>query len=115
MKKKLKNKPNLSTIRFDVPPGVDIGEVNFEEEHERIVINASSRGPVASKATLTVRIPTDLIDNVTSAALLDAQQNQIGIESKIDYSEGTYASVTFNLGPILANDSSVQVAIQGVS
>jgi glucose/arabinose dehydrogenase len=108
-------KPNLSTIRFDVPPGVDIGEVNFEKEHERIVINASSKVPVTPNATLTVRIPTDLIDNVTSAALLDAQQNQSAIESRIDYSEGTYASVTINLGPLLANDSSVQVAIQGVS
>ena len=108
-------RPMLSTISIDAPSAVDIGEIDVDEEQERILINASKIGALAPNATLTARIPTDLLENITNTVALGSQQSQSAIESRVDYSEAGYASVTVNIGSALADNSSTELAILGVS
>ena len=108
-------RPMLSTISIDAPSAVDIGEIDVDEEQERILINASKIGALAPNATLTARIPTDLLENITNTVALGSQQSQSTIESRVDYSQTGYASVTVNIGSALADNSSTELAILGVS
>lgn len=108
-------KSMLSAISIDLPFGVDIGEIDVDEEEERILINASKIGDLAPDANLTARIPTDILDSITSTSVQGDQQSQSTIQSRVDYSEAGYGSVTVDIGSAFTNKSSIELAIQGLS
>jgi glucose/arabinose dehydrogenase len=102
----------LFTISIDAPSAVNIGEINVDEEQNRIMIDASINGSLAPDVTLTARIPRDLLDNITTVAL-DSQQSSNATEFSIDDSAGSYIAATINIGSALTNNNSVKLSILG--
>jgi glucose/arabinose dehydrogenase len=102
----------LFTISVDAPSPVDIAQISVDEDQKRIMIDASIKGALAPDATLTTRIPRNLLDNVTTVAL-DGQQSPRSIEFSVDDSATSYTAVTINIGSALTNNNGVKLAILG--
>ena len=102
----------LFTISVDAPSPVDIAQISVDEDQKRIMIDASIKGALAPDATLTTRIPRNLLDNVTTVAL-DGQQSPRAIEFSVDDSATSYTAVTIKIGSALTNNNGVKLAILG--
>jgi glucose/arabinose dehydrogenase len=102
----------LFTISVDAPSPVEIAQISVDEDQKRIMIDASIKGALAPDATLTARIPRNLLDNVTTVAL-DGQQSPRAIDFSVDYSATSYTAVTINIGSALTNNNGVKLAILG--
>jgi glucose/arabinose dehydrogenase len=102
----------LFTISIDAPSPVDIGQISVDKDQKRIMIDTSIKGAVAPDATLTARIPRNLLDNITTVAL-DGQQNAGSIEFSVDNSSASYTAVTINIGSAFTNNNGLKLAILG--
>jgi glucose/arabinose dehydrogenase len=102
----------LFTISVDAPSAVDIGEISMDKEQKRIMLDTSIKGALAPDATLTAKIPRDLLDNITTVAL-DGQQSPSAIEFSVDNSAASYTAVTINIGSALTSNNSLKLSIVG--
>jgi glucose/arabinose dehydrogenase len=102
----------LFTISVDAPSAVDIGEISVDKEQKRIMLDTSIKGALAPDATLTAKIPRDLLDNITTVAL-DGQQSPSAIEFSVDNSAASYTAVTINIGSALTSNNSLKLSIVG--
>jgi hypothetical protein len=67
-------------------------------------------GTVAPDATLTIRIPRGLVDNVTTV-VIDSQQGANGIEFSINEFGPEYTTVGVNIGSQAPYSGSLKLAI----
>ena len=102
----------LFTISVDAPSAIDIGEISVDTEQKRIMLDTSIKGALAPDATLTAKIPRDLLDNITTVAL-DGQQSPSAIEFSVDNSAASYTAVTINIGSALTSNNSLKLSIVG--
>lgn len=100
----------LFTIEVDSPPSVNIRDISVNQEQKRIAIDANVNGTVAPDATLTIRIPRSLVDNVTTVAV-DRQQGPSAIEFGINEFGPDHITVSVNIGSQVTNAGSLKLAI----
>jgi hypothetical protein len=106
-----KREQMLFTIEVDSPSGVNIREINVNEEQKRIVIDASVNGTVAPDSTLALHIPRALLDNISTVAIDDRQLGPIPIEFSINEVGPDYAIVSVNIGAETVNPEGLKIAI----
>jgi glucose/arabinose dehydrogenase len=106
-----KREQMLFTIEVDSPSGVNIGEINVNEEQKRIVIDANVNGAVAPNSTLALRIPRSLLDNISSVAIDDRQLGPIPIEFSINEVGPDYTIVSVNIEAETINPEGLKIAI----
>jgi glucose/arabinose dehydrogenase len=87
----------LFPIEVHSPSEVNIGEISVNQEQKRIAIDANVNGSVAPDATLTIRIPRSLLDNVTTVTV-DSHQGPSAVEFNIIEFGPDYATVSVNIG-----------------
>jgi glucose/arabinose dehydrogenase len=100
----------LFPIKVDLPSAVNIGEISVNEEQKRILIDANINGTVAPDATLSLRIPRGLLDNVTSVTT-DTQQGPSAIEFNINEFGPDYTTVSVNIGSHAPNAGGLKLTI----
>ncbi|HEX6282908.1 MAG TPA: PQQ-dependent sugar dehydrogenase [Nitrososphaera sp.] len=100
----------LFTIEVESPSAVNIGEISINQEQKRIMIDANLNGIVAPDATLAIRIPRGLVDNVTTV-VVDSQQGPNAIEFSINEFGPEYSTVGVNIGSQAPNSGSLKLAI----
>jgi glucose/arabinose dehydrogenase len=100
----------LYPIQVDLPSAVNIGEISVNREQERILIDADVNGTVASDATLTIRIPRGVLENVT-AVTIDSQQGPSAIEFNINELGPDYTTVSINIGSHVPKTGGLRFAI----
>jgi glucose/arabinose dehydrogenase len=100
----------LFTIEVESPSAVNIREISVNQEQKRIMIDANLNGTVAPDATLVIRIPRGLVDNVTTV-VVDSQQGPNGIEFSINEFGPEYTTIGVNIGSQARNSESLKLAI----
>jgi glucose/arabinose dehydrogenase len=100
----------LFPIEVDLPTAINIGEINVNQEQRRILIDAYVNGTIAPDATLTMRIPRSLLENVTTVTI-DSQQGPSGSEFNIDEFGTEYTRVRVNIGSHAPNGGSLKITI----
>jgi glucose/arabinose dehydrogenase len=100
----------LFPIKVDLPSALNIGEISVNQEQKRILIDANVNGTVAPDATLGLRIPRSLLDNVTSVTT-DTQQGPTAIEFNINEFGPDYTAVSVNIGSHAPNAGSLKLTI----
>jgi hypothetical protein len=100
----------LFTINIESPPAFEISEIRVEEEPERIIIDASTKGMLTPESTLIARIPRTLLENVTTVAV-EGQQGSGPIEYFINEVGPTYTTISVELGNHTANTGDIRMAI----
>jgi glucose/arabinose dehydrogenase len=100
----------LFTIEVDSLPAFNIGEISVNQEQKRIVIDANVSGAVPPDANLTIRIPRNLLDNVTTVAI-DSEQGPSAIEFSINEFGPDYTTVSVNIGSRAPNAEGLKLAI----
>ena len=100
----------LFPIKVDLPSAVNIGEISVNQEQKRILIDANVNGTIAPDATLSLRIPRSLLDNVTSVTT-DSQQGPSAIEFNINEFGPDYTTVSVNIGSHAPNVGGLKLTI----
>jgi glucose/arabinose dehydrogenase len=100
----------LFPIEVDLPSSVNIGEISVSQELRRILIDAYVNSTVAPDATLTMRIPRGLVENV-SAVTIDSQQGPSATEFDINQFDPNYNRVTVNIGSHAPNPGGLKITI----
>ena len=100
----------LFPIEVDVLSGVNIGEISVNQEQRRILIDAYVNGTIAPNATLTMRIPRSLLENVTTVTI-DGQQGPSATEYDINEFGTDYSRVRVNIGSHAPNVGSLKITI----
>src|SRR5918999_955577 len=100
----------LFPIEVDLLSGVNIGEISVNQEQRRILIDAYVNGTVAPDATLTMRIPRSLLENVTTVTI-DGQQGPSATEYDINEFGTDYSRVRVNIGSHAPNVGSLKITI----
>jgi glucose/arabinose dehydrogenase len=100
----------LFPIEVDLLSGVNIGEISVNQEQRRILIDAYVNGTIAPDATLTMRIPRSLLENVTTVTI-DGQQGPGAIKYDINEFGTDYSRVRVNIGSHAPNVGSIKITI----
>jgi glucose/arabinose dehydrogenase len=100
----------LFPIEVDLLSGVNIGEISVNQEQRRILIDAYVNGTIAPDATLTMRIPRSLLENVTTVTI-DGQQGPSATEYDINEFGTDYSRVRVNIGSHAPNVGSLKITI----
>jgi glucose/arabinose dehydrogenase len=100
----------LFPIEVDLLSGVNIGEISVNQEQRRILIDAYFNGTIAPNATLTMRIPRSLLENVTTVTI-DGQQGPSATEYDINEFGTDYSRVRVNIGSHAPNVGSLKITI----
>jgi glucose/arabinose dehydrogenase len=100
----------LFPIEVDLLSGVNIGEISVNQEQRRILIDAYVNGTIAPDATLTMRIPRSLLENVTTVTI-DGQQGPSATEYDINEFGTDYSRVRVNIGSHAPNVGSIKITI----
>jgi glucose/arabinose dehydrogenase len=100
----------LFPIEVDLLSGVNIGEISVNQEQRRISIDAYVNGTIAPDATLTMRIPNSLLENVTTVTL-DSLQGPSATEFNIDDFAPDYTRVRVNIGSHAPSVGSLKITI----
>jgi hypothetical protein len=100
----------LFPIEVDLLSGVNIGEISVNQEQRRILIDAYVNGTIAPNATLTMRIPRSLLENVTTVTI-DGQQGPSATEYDINEFGTDYSRVRVNIGSHAPNVGSLKITI----
>ncbi|MDP8888154.1 MAG: PQQ-dependent sugar dehydrogenase [Thermoproteota archaeon] len=100
----------LFPIEVHSPSAVNIGEISVNQEQKRIVIDANVNGTVAPDATLTIRIPRSLLDNVTTVTI-DSQQGSSAVEFNIIEFVPDYITVSVSIGSHAPNAGGLKLTI----
>jgi glucose/arabinose dehydrogenase len=88
----------LFPIEVDLPSGVNIGGISVSQDQKAIVIDANVNGTVISDATMDIRIPRSLLDNVTTVTI-ESEQGPSAVEFNIIEFVPDYTTVSVSVGP----------------
>jgi glucose/arabinose dehydrogenase len=100
----------LFPIEVDLLSGVNIGEISVNQEQRRILIDAYVNGTIAPDATLTMRIPRSLLENVTTVTI-GGRQGPSATEYDINEFGTDYSRVRVNIGSHAPNVGSIKITI----
>jgi hypothetical protein len=102
--------PMLFTLTLDSPPALDIQEIRVDEEQKRIMIDWELNGTLAQDATIMARIPTALVQNVSSA-VIEGQQGSSAMELKVNESGPDYTIISANVGTLPQDTKDIRMVI----
>jgi hypothetical protein len=100
----------LFPIEVDLPSAINIGEIIVNQEQKTIVIDANVNGTIAPDATMNIRIPRSLLDNVTTVTI-DSQQGPSEVEFNIIESVPDYTTVSVSIGSYGPDSGSLKLTI----
>jgi hypothetical protein len=80
-----------------------------DQDSNRILVDASANGTISPDASLAIRIPRSLLDDITTVAL-DGQQ-ETTLDFNVDNSDPNYTTINVRLGSALSQGSNVKLAI----
>ncbi|MCI0558679.1 MAG: PQQ-dependent sugar dehydrogenase [Nitrososphaera sp.] len=109
---------NVHTVRVDIPSQLQISDLQVNQKKRELTIDASLMDSLPSDATITARIPRDLIDDIT-AITVESQDQQLGeqpaaLDFEIDASHPDHNTVTIKLGGNLSGDLKLTIATSTV-
>jgi Glucose / Sorbosone dehydrogenase len=87
----------LFPIEVDLPSGVNIGGISVSQDQKAIVIDANVNSTVISDATMDIRLPRSLLDNVTTVTI-DSEQGPSAVEFNIIEFVPDYTTVSVSVG-----------------
>ena len=102
--------PMLFTLTLDSPPALDIQEIRVDEEQKRIMIDGELNGTLAQDATIMARVPTALIQNVSSA-VIEGQQGSSATEFMVNESGPDYTIISANVGTLPQDTKDIRLVI----
>jgi len=87
----------LFPIELDSPSAVNIVDISANQEQKMVSIDMRVNGSVAPDATMAIRIPRNLVDNVTTVTI-DNERGPNAIEFKINELGPGHVTVGVNIG-----------------
>ncbi|HXG07179.1 MAG TPA: PQQ-dependent sugar dehydrogenase, partial [Nitrososphaera sp.] len=102
----------LFPIYIEAPAALDVAEVNVDESKGEVTINAGVNGTITPDATLTARIPTALIEDITTVTL--GSQGGRSTDFAINSSDANFTSIRIDIASALA-DSELRLSILGTT
>jgi glucose/arabinose dehydrogenase len=99
----------LHVARVDAPAAVNVTDLQVDQDNNRIIVDASANGTIAPDASLAIRIPRSLLDDITTVALNG--QEDTTLKFNVDNSDPNYTTVNVRLSPVLSQGSNVKLAI----
>ena len=99
----------LHVARVDAPAAVNVSDLQVDQDSNRILVDASANGTISPDASLAIRIPRSLLDDITTVAL-DGQQ-ETTLDFNVDNSDPNYTTINVRLGSALSQGSNVKLAI----
>jgi glucose/arabinose dehydrogenase len=99
----------LHVARVDAPAAVNVADLQVDQDNNRILVDASANGTISPDASLAIRIPRSLLDDITTVAL-DGQQ-ETTLDFNVDNSDPNYTTVNVRLSPVLSQGSNAKLAI----
>jgi glucose/arabinose dehydrogenase len=99
----------LHVARVDAPAEVNVADLQVDQDNNRIIVDASANGTIAPDASLAIRIPRSLMDDITTVALNG--QEDTTLKFNVDNSDPNYTTVNVRLSPVLSQGSNVKLAI----
>ncbi len=101
----------LFPIEILSPSAVSIGEISVNQDQKRIMIDANVNGTIAPDATLTIRIPRSLLDNVTTVTVDHSQQGASAVEFDINEFVPDHTTVSVSIGSHAPNAGGLKLTI----
>ena len=99
----------LHVARVDAPAEVNVADLQVDQDNNRIIVDASANGTIAPDASLAIRIPRSLLDDITTVALNGQEDTTLNFN--VDNSDPNYTTVNVRLSPVLSQGSNVKLAI----
>lgn len=99
----------LHVARVDAPAEVNVADLQVDQDNNRIIVDASANGTIAPDASLAIRIPRSLLDDITTVALNGQEDTTLNFN--VDNSDPNYTTVNVTLSPVLSQGSNVKLAI----
>ena len=99
----------LHVARVDAPAEVNVADLQVDQDNNRIIVDASANGTIAPDASLAIKIPRSLLDDITTVALNGQEDTTLNFN--VDNSDPNYTTVNVTLSPVLSQGSNVKLAI----
>jgi hypothetical protein len=93
----------------DAPAEVNVADLQVDQDNNRIIVDANANGTIAPDASLAIRIPRSLLDDITTVALNG--QEDTTLKFNVDDSDPNYTTINVRLSPVLSQGSNVKLAI----